>query len=169
MDSGAASGSASIRPLLRIRTYLRRSWTPGHRHGLCSSDFGFRSVSLTASDLVDPDQDRDALRIAAGTNIQARTDVLLLSDTSADVVSARDLTGLATVFSPHELAAGGDGFEIHRCARQRRPFPSASACSVCTPAHRSWPTPDPRSHSPVVGGIEMDGLIRARRLDRNAR
>ncbi|GFE84262.1 hypothetical protein GCM10011487_62620 [Steroidobacter agaridevorans] len=125
------------------------------------TDFGFRSVSLTATGTVDADQDGDALRIAAETNIQARTGVRQLNDASADVASTRDLTGLATVFSPHEslreameltfaVAAGGEPAPIRIGLLNMQAGASIDADAGSSIAFAS------------LGGIEMDGTIRAR-------
>jgi filamentous hemagglutinin len=125
------------------------------------TDFGFRSLSLTASGVIDPNQDTDALRIAAGTNIQSRTNVLLLSDAGARAASARDLTGLATVFSPHEslreamdlrfaVAPVKDNLPERTGLLNMQAGASIVADAGSSVAFAS------------VGGIEMDGLIRAR-------
>jgi filamentous hemagglutinin family protein len=125
------------------------------------SDYGFGSVSLIASGLLDRTTDGDALRITGDTEILARANVLQLSDASVSAGNARDVSTLARIVEPLEFDRQGMHLSFgvtpsgsitpDRTGR----LSLQSGASILT---------DPGSSVSFssVGGIDVDGAIRAR-------
>lgn len=125
------------------------------------TDHGFRSVTLTAEGTVDPDEDGDALRITSGTQIQARTRVQQLNDSSAGVANARDMTGLATVTLPEESLRSPMELTFAVVPVAENTPDRIGVLNMQAGASITAEAGSSIAFS-SVGGIDMDGVIRAR-------
>ena len=125
------------------------------------TDHGFSSIALTAEGTVDRDVDPDGLRIAEGTQIQARASVLQMNQSSADAASGVNIANLATVTLPVESArqAMSLSFSVDPSG-DRSPdriglLTMQSGASINADAGSSIAFSS-------VGGIDADGVITAR-------
>lgn len=126
------------------------------------SDYGFGSVSLMAAGSVDRAAAGDALRITSGTEIEARANVLQLNDeVSLSAGNARYVGTLASIVQPRDfdsqamhLSFGVTPINSITADRTGR-LSLQSGASIVT---------DPGSsvRFSSVGGIDIDGAIRAR-------
>lgn len=158
-DGATWSQAQRLDPLAPLEPALETEYL--HIGKSLFTDHGFGSVSLIAAGIVDRASDRDALRITADTQIQARAGVLQLSEASMTAANARDLGSLAGIVQPeaYERQAMNVSFGV-------APVNAASPDRIGRLSMQAGASIDADAGSSVsfsgVGGIEMNGSIRAR-------
>lgn len=150
-DPDPSNPPAPIEPLLEYLSIGSSLFT----------DHGFSRIALTAEGAVDRDVDRDGLRIAGGTEIQARASVLQMNQGSINAAGATNIAGLATVALPVESARQAMSLSFAVDPAGDRSPDRIGLLTMQAGASISADAGSAIAFS-SVGGIDADGVITAR-------